>query len=201
MMAHFIPKVSSKWKDTLPSGTTTVIDPATAAITVVGPTVSRVDALAFSPPAHIPFAEFVIDEAELGLEDEDDGAFQAEGEFEVEGHFVLGDDSDGIDVLNEDVTVVFGTFSHTIPAGLFARDDEDEGFEFDGTLPDGTRLKVEIGDDGEFEVEGDDLDLTGIDPNSPVPFSLQIGNDIGATTIDFDDEGEFELGDDDDDGS
>ena len=148
----------------------------------------------------VEFAEFVIEEAELELDDDDEEENEAvdhvEDEFEVEGSFVPGEGNNGIDVLNEAVTVVFGTFSHTISAGLFARDDDDEGFEFDGTLPDGSRLKVEIDDGGEFEVEGEDLDLSGNDPNGSVFFSLQIGDDIGETTIAFDD-GEFELDDDD----
>ena len=151
-----------------------------------------VDNVAFGP-ADIPFAEFVIEEAELEL---DDGDAWTEDEFEVEGFFVLGDGNDGINLPGDVVTVVFGTFSQTIPAGSFVRDDDDEGFEFDGTLPDGSRLKVDIDDDGEFEVEGKDLDLSGNDPNGSVFFSLQIGDDIGETTITFDD-GEFELEDDD----
>ena len=160
---------------------------------VVSATFAGVDNIAFGP-GNIPFAEFVIEEADLELDDDDDGPAD---EFDVEGHFELGAGSNGIDPLTEDVTVVFGTFAHTIAAGLFVRDDDDEGFEFDGTLPDGSRLKVDIDDDGEFEVEGEDLDLSGNDPDGSVFFSLKIGNDIGETTIEFDD-GEFELDDDDD---
>ena len=168
----------------------------------LGPTVPYELHISGISSCGVEFAEFVIEEAELELDDDDEeeneAADHVEDEFEVEGSFVLGEGNNGIDVLNEDVTVVFGTFSHTVSAGLFVRDDDDEGSEFDGTLPDGTRLKVEIDDDGEFEVEGRDLDLSGSDPNGSVFFSLQIGNDIGETTIAFDD-GEFELEDDDDD--
>ncbi len=139
-------------------------------------------------PEIVDFSEFEIEQAEYESDSEDGD------EFEVEGMFVLGTGSDGIDVLNEDVIVTLHRYSQTIPAGSFFRDDDDEGFEFDDGV-----LQVEIRDDGEFEVKGEGLDLSGIDLTNPVAFSLQIGNDIGQTMIPFDDEGEYERDDDDDD--
>ncbi len=110
-----------------------------------------------------------------------------EGEFDVKGMFLLGADSDDLDVLYEDVTVTFDGYSRTILAGSFYRDDEDEGFEFDdGVL----RVKIRP-DEGRFKVRGERLDPSGIDLTNPVPFSLQIGDDIGQATIQFDHDGRY----------
>ncbi len=137
--------------------------------------------VAITPSPTIEFAAFDIEHAHVELD-----------EFEVEGSFTLGAGNDGIDVLNEDVTVTFDGFSQTILAGSFVRDKHNEGFKFDGTLPDGTRLEVEIDDDGEFEVKGRGIpELSGIALPSLVPFSVRIGDDIGETDIQFDDEGQF----------
>lgn len=135
------------------------------------------------------FAALEIEEAEYESDDEDGG------ELEVEGMFILGADSDGMDVLNEDVIVTFGSYSRTILAGAFFQDDGEE-FKFDDGV-----WKVEISDDGEFKLKGKRLDLSGIDLTNPVPFSLQIGDDIGQTTILFDDEDKYKADkvDDDDD--
>ena len=96
----------------------------------------------------------------------------------------------GIDVLNEAVTVTFDGFSETIPKGLFFRDDDDQGFQFDGVT--GGITRIEIRDDGEFRVKGRGIpELSGIALRSLVPFSLRIGDDLGETDIQFDDEGQF----------
>ena len=148
----------------------------------------------------IPFDDFTVKKAEIEFADEDDDDDDYDGDdeddddgdkFEVEGSFTLGADSDGIDVATEEVIVGFGTFSQTIAAGAFIREDDHEGWEFD----DGN-LKVTIRDEGEFEVKGRDIDLSGTDASSPVDFSLQIGDDLGDTTIELDDDGKFELDDD-----
>ena len=137
------------------------------------------------------FAEFVIWEAELELDEAED-----DDEFEVEGRFALANASDGVNLLSEAVAVEFGAFSHTIAPGLMVRDEDHEGFEFYSTLPSGTRLSMEIGDNGVFEVEVEGLDLGAYDPDGSVDFSLRIGGDFGETTISLVN-GQF--GDDDDD--
>ena len=142
----------------------------------------------------LPFAVFDIEKAEAELEEDGD-------EFEVEGRFVA---ASAIDVLNEDVTVTFGDFCETIPAGSFFRDDDKEGFQFEVQGDVSGIKKIEIRDDGEFEVKGRGMDLSGIDFASPVPFSLQIGDDRGISAIPFkmEDKGKFEFeadADDDDD--
>ncbi len=143
-------------------------------------------------------------EIELGPEPNND-------EFEVEGSFTLAVASNGIDPLTEDVTIRVGTFSTTIPAGSFEVDDEsdddsdDEEFEFEGVI-DGVELEFEIeafGDDSfDFEVEGEDADLTGT--VNPVEVTLTIGDDTGTISVtaeievDDDDDSDDESDDDDD---
>lgn len=115
-------------------------------------------------------------------------------EVEVEGGFTLGAGSDGINPVDEDVTVEIGSYSFTIPAGSFDSDDDDDGeFEFEGTI-DGVKVEMEIehvGDNTfkfEFEIEGGNLDgLVGL---AEVEISLAINDDFGETmaTPDHDDE-------------
>ncbi|MCH7883579.1 YncE family protein, partial [Patescibacteria group bacterium] len=113
----------------------------------------------------------------------------ARDRFRIRGNFVLSDTSDGIDVLNENIMVKFGTFSETIPAGSFIRDDDDDGFQFNGAKGGITQIKIR--DDGEFRVRAKGLDLENIDLSKPISFSLQIGNDIGKTEILFNEDGRF----------
>ncbi|MFQ5613885.1 MAG: hypothetical protein ACE5H9_17325, partial [Anaerolineae bacterium] len=74
-------------------------------------------------------------------------------------------------------------FHETVPAGSFERDNDDEGFQFDGD--NGGIKKIDLRDDGEFRVKGRDLNLDGINLDEPVAFSLQIGDDLGETGIPF----------------
>ena len=86
----------------------------------------------------VEFSEFTIEEARVRL---------GRGRFEIRGRLALGAGSDGIDPLNEDVTVMFGpVFQETIPAGSFVRDDDDEGFQFDVDDVSGVE-QVDIRDD------------------------------------------------------
>ncbi len=131
----------------------------------------------------VDFTEFVIDEAEYRSDGEDGDRF------EVRGTFVLGAGGDGTDMRNVDVTVTFGSYSQTIPAGAFYRDDDDEGFQYDGDPP-GIK-RIDIDDDGEFRVKARGVDLSGLDLSQPVPFSIRIGNYLGMTEISFDDDGRY----------
>lgn len=126
----------------------------------------------------IPFTLFVAEKGSLELEQ---GA--ATDEFELEGRLESADTSNGIDVLNEKVTVTFDGFTETIPAGSFIRNSDDDGFEFVGVA--GGISQIQVNDDGRFLVRGQDLDLGAIDTNDPVFFSLGIGDDVGETQILF----------------
>lgn len=110
-------------------------------------------------------------EAEIKL-----GPAVDDDEFKAEGAFVLGDGSDGIDPLTEDVTVELDGFTTTIPAGSF-----DDGFKFEDD-----RLTVVIEPVGEgeykYEYKGENVDLSAVDPDEPVEVSLTVGDDTGTAT-------------------
>lgn len=104
--------------------------------------------------------------------------------FTITGRFITDPAvSDGIN-LPEDVSVVFNGFSQTIPATSFFRDDDNEGFQFNGTHGGIKHLKIR--DDGSFRVMGQNVDLDGTDFANPVPFLLRIGNDLAQTEITVD---------------
>lgn len=142
-------------------------------------------AYVYALATQVPFALFDIERARVELEG------GGEDEVRVRGSFVLGTGTNDLDPPNEEVLVMFDGFTFTLPAGSCVRDDDDEGFQCDALVTDGGRLRVEIRDDGEFRVKARDVDLTGIDLTNPVPFSLQIGDDVGTTAIQFDEEGRF----------
>ena len=137
-------------------------------------------------------ATVAVATAEVSLADGD------EDEFEIEGTLAFGSTNNGIDVLNEDVTVVLGTFTERIPAGSFVREDDDGAFEFehDDDADDGEGgngiTDMEIRDDGTFQVDAENVDLSGLDLSVPVPFALRVGDDLGSVAIPFDEDGEFQ---------
>ena len=126
------------------------------------------------------FAEFTATEVKV----EFDASSNADT-FELTGEFTLGDSSDGIDPLGEDVVVSVGTAEITIPAGSFT---EDGGkFEFETEL-----VQMELTGSGtfQFKVEASGLDLTGT--TNVVDVSLAVDNDGGTTTVELEGELKFE---------
>jgi hypothetical protein len=111
--------------------------------------------------------------------------------FRIKGSFSLGEGSDGIDPLDEDVTVTFGGFSETIPAGSFVRfleiitagEGTAKGFRYQGNVGGVTRVKIRR--NGRFRIRARGLRLGGLDRHAPIPFIFQIGNDLGQTEICF----------------
>ena len=126
----------------------------------------------------IPFALFEVETGNLELE-----LGAATDEFELAGRLESADTSNGIDVLNENVTVTFDGFTETIPAGSFVRNSDGDGFEFIGVA--GGITQFLIRDGGSFRVNGEGLDLGSIVATDPVFFSLRIGDDVGETNILF----------------
>jgi hypothetical protein len=133
-----------------------------------------------------PFADFDVHKTEVGLEG---GA--PRDEFLVEGVFETGSFSNGISVPNEVVTVTFDGFTQTVPAASFFRESNGLGFQYDGASGGVTRFIIR--DDGQFLVKAEMLKLPGVGLDSPVSFSLRIGDDVGETAISLDDEGPFRL--------
>jgi hypothetical protein len=110
-------------------------------------------------------------------------------QFNIQGNIELGAESDGVSLLNEGVTVTFDGFSETILAGRFrcAKDDEgNEKCEFKDTSGGITEMAIAIREDQlEFQVQATGLDLSGIELATPVPVSVQIGDDLGVREIRF----------------
>lgn len=108
--------------------------------------------------------------------------------FSVDAEFVLSEDSDGIDLLTEDVEVTFGAFSVTIPAGSFKQSGKKKGKKF--TFKDKT-LKIEFHTKGRLKIKGKKVDLSAVDPEAPIIVGFRVGNDSGSATITLDRRGKF----------
>jgi hypothetical protein len=102
--------------------------------------------------------------------------------FEISGKFVLGPGNDGVNPLSENVTIVLGNISRTIPAGSFKRNKQGV-FKFEGLI-DGAKLNVTIRPNRgnyEFVATGVGVDLAHNDVLLSV--GLRIGNDAGSTPM------------------
>ncbi len=103
--------------------------------------------------------------------------------FELNAHFTLGQNSDGIDPVTELLILQVGPLSKTIPAGSFAI-NKHGSFVFEGVI-DGAKLEIKIKPLGNntftLAAEGNAANLTGL--SGPLPIGLTIGNDAGATTV------------------
>jgi Concanavalin A-like lectin/glucanases superfamily len=111
------------------------------------------------------------------------GPQAADDTFALQATFILGDGSNSIDPLTEEVTVQVGTSALTIPAGAFHRTSTG-AFQFAGVI-EGVTLQVTITPltRATFEVfaHGEGAALTGI--AVPVLVGLTIGDDHGRTTL------------------
>jgi hypothetical protein len=110
------------------------------------------------------------------------------GTFAVNGNFILGAGSNGINPLTEGVVLQVGNFFRTIPAGSFishpATPNGGASFTFHGEI-DSFVLDVRITQIGggtfQLQAEGEGASLTGT--ANPVIVSLIIGDDGGRTTV------------------
>lgn len=123
------------------------------------------------------FDLFTIDEVEVRYDDD-----PSKEKFKVEGEFTLDQFGNGIDPLTEEVKVIVGSSSLTIPSGSFVADASE--FEFVGTIGD-VNVKMEIEelhiDAFKFEVEAEGIDLTNT--ANPVRIDLSVGDDVGTADI------------------
>lgn len=101
--------------------------------------------------------------------------------FWVRGRLELGDGSDGIDPLAEGVAVGFGPFSELVEGSTLHR----IGHAWIHVSRDGVGL-LYLDRWGSFLLSAHGVDLSGLDPRQPVPFSLEIGDDVGEVEIPFD---------------
>lgn len=105
-------------------------------------------------------------------------------EFEINGEFVLGEGNNGIDPVNEDVTVTVGTSSIVIPSPFAFAEETAGRFKFKGAV-NGADVKMEIKETNfntfGFKVRAKGVDLTGT--CNPVDIEIIVGDDAGQTDI------------------
>jgi hypothetical protein len=132
---------------------------------------------------HFSLTEIQVDAAVIHF-----SAFNAGGEiegndFEIQGGFMLGAGTNGINPLTETVVLQLGSFSVTIPSGSFKR-GSGGSYKFEGTIG-GVALEIHIAPAGtnrySFAAEASGANLAGT--VNPVPFALTIGDDAGTTTL------------------
>jgi CSLREA domain-containing protein len=127
--------------------------------------------------ASVPFAAFAAKlEIKLRPRPSDD-------QLDLNATFTLGAGSDGIQPTTEDVNLSVAALSLTVPAGSFVQNSQGR-FTFSGSLPGGVVLDAQIRPLGggvfNLQAEATHVDLAGT--TNPVPITLAIGNDFGATT-------------------
>jgi hypothetical protein len=102
--------------------------------------------------------------------------------FQLNARFSLGQVNNGIDPSAEDVTLILGDISKTIPAGSFTRNKQGV-FRFAGIV-DTTQLSVTIRPTKtgfEFDSKGSALDFD--ESKLPLVIGLTIGNDFGSALL------------------
>jgi YVTN family beta-propeller protein len=154
---------------------------ATASNTVVAtvtlPSGSGPWVVGIGPPTCIPFLGFSAN-LEIGL-DLKPFTYQ----FELLSSLTLGSASNGINPDAEAVTIRIGAFSKTIPPGSF-KEVAQGIFDFHGVIG-GVTLETVIAPTGSMHyalaAASRDANLTGT--TNPVPVTLTIGDDCGATSV------------------
>ena len=103
------------------------------------------------------------------------------GSFTVKGNFRLGDMSNGVNPVQEPVTLTVNSYVATIPAGLFAEGSSGGLFFFNG-LVNGAPLFVEITKNGRMSysivAQGS---AASVGATTPISVGLTIGDNTGTT--------------------
>jgi len=102
----------------------------------------------------------------------------------LKGDFILGEDSNGIDIIYEDVTVTIGDFVEIIPAGAMQWDAEAQNYQYIGASGEITKFVLTL--NGKFNCDVSSVNPDIADFSAPVYVALQIGDDLGETNIIFD---------------
>lgn len=161
-----------------PSRVGSAVDGNLLTHTAMGSTTGLAQRLRITVSFKEPFADFALSKVEVKFQKDPNMM----DEFGVEGGFILGEDSDGIDPVNEEVVVTVGAASVIIPAGSF---EENSGkYEFEGVISD-AEVKIEIEwlftNAFTFKVEVEGVDLTGT--TNPMDIDLTIGDDTGRAGV------------------
>ena len=125
------------------------------------------------------FENFLVDKAEVNF-----GKDSKPDSYEIRGKFELSEFSNGIDPVNEEVTIGVGTSYFVIPPDSFQPRRWGRSFEFKGEV-EGARLSVRFDSERNqsfsYRLSARGVDLT----NSMVPIEvfLRIGDDLGSVTV------------------
>lgn len=109
----------------------------------------------------------------------------AQDKFEANGSMDLRIESNGIDINNESVIVTVGKFQEMIPHELFkcSGSSDNKTCYFEGRPGGITNMVLNIRKNKiQFSLKADGLNLNGI-CEGLVPFSLQIGDDLGVQPV------------------
>jgi len=111
--------------------------------------------------------------------------FESIDRFRVKGSFVIDEYSDGIDPINEEVSITIGSETFIFPAGSFVEKRIDN-YEFKGVI-DGAKVAVLLKqpeyDTLDFVVQASGLDL--IIMNNPDDLIITVGDDSFTTQVMF----------------
>jgi hypothetical protein len=131
----------------------------------------------YSMGASTEFADFGVPVLTLHFADAD----RTDDRYLVAGQFVLGEDHDGVDPANEDVTVAVGSSEIMIPAGLFIQ--HGSRYEYEGTI-NGVSVTARFEDLGSdmFEFRSQAEGMVLLVTANPVSVGLRVGNDFGKTS-------------------
>jgi hypothetical protein len=124
------------------------------------------------------FSDFILNHVVIKFKELSDSDI-----YYIKGRFTLGENSDGIDPLEDVVKLKVGTSNLEIPAGSFLKMGKRK-YKFIGEIGDVRvymSLKTLKSNAFRFKVWIRGIDLTGT-PN-PVPIVLYIGDDMGQTDI------------------
>jgi hypothetical protein len=101
----------------------------------------------------------------------------------VKGTFELDPSGDGVDI-SEEVVVILGPLSETIPGGTMVVDKKDKWEYKRPTGVEGIIQKMKIDwEKGKFDFTLDRVFLSELTDPDNVTISIQIGDDLGQKTI------------------
>jgi hypothetical protein len=132
----------------------------------------------FPSPSFVNFSDFILKHALIKF-----NKLSESDRYYIKGSFTLGENSDGIDPLEEVIKLKVGTSNLEIPAGSFFKEGKRK-FKFKGKIDDvDVYMRIETLKSNGFRfmtwIKG--IDLT--DTPNPVPIRLYIGDDMGHTDI------------------
>ena len=125
------------------------------------------------------FTDFTLTKLRVDLNDPGEG-----DDLELRGEFVLGLDSDGIDILTEDSLVQAGPFELEIPAGSFTGDKGK--FKFETEL---VEMELKGSAPYEFRLKAEGVDLSGA--SNAMRVIVVVGDDHGVLDVAL--EGKLDL--------